>query len=122
MELPLRAPKPAPDTELPLKDRKQMQRMPWAGALRPGWRDGLVEDSLAQVARPPLLLLGGLRQAPRFGSQEKQEQLPSSYRRLTTASRTAGCCSLHTRPFFPDTHVMPLGDMAVLLTYFSEPQ
>uniref|UniRef100_A0AC11B593 Interleukin 12 receptor subunit beta 1 n=1 Tax=Ovis aries TaxID=9940 RepID=A0AC11B593_SHEEP len=80
MELPLRAPKPAPDTELPLKDRKQMQGCPEAGALRPGWQDGLVEDSLAQVARPPLLLLGGLRQAPRFGSQGEAGTAASSYR------------------------------------------
>ncbi|KAL1286736.1 IL12RB1 [Ovibos moschatus] len=80
MELPLRAPKPAPDTELPLKDRRQMQGCPEAGALRPGWQDGLVEDSLAQVTRPPLLLLGGLRQAPRFGSQGETGTAASSYR------------------------------------------
>ena len=36
MELPLRAPKPAPGTELPLKDRKQMQGCPEAGALSTG--------------------------------------------------------------------------------------
>uniref|UniRef100_A0A8C0AL00 Interleukin-12 receptor subunit beta-1 n=1 Tax=Bos mutus grunniens TaxID=30521 RepID=A0A8C0AL00_BOSMU len=75
-ELPLHAPKPALD----LKDRKQMQGCPEAGAPGPGWQDGLVEDSLAQVARSPLLLLGGLGWTPRFGSQGETGASASSYR------------------------------------------
>ncbi|XP_057566197.1 interleukin-12 receptor subunit beta-1 isoform X2 [Hippopotamus amphibius kiboko] len=78
MELPLGAPEPALDTELPLKDRKQVQGCPEAGALGPGWQDSL-EDSPAQAARLPLLL-GDLRQTPKFGSQGETETSASSYR------------------------------------------
>lgn len=75
-ELPLHAPKPALD----LKDRKQMQGCPEAGAPGPGWQDGLVEDSLAPAARSPLLILGGLGWTPRFGSQGETGASASSYR------------------------------------------
>ncbi|XP_043766901.1 interleukin-12 receptor subunit beta-1 isoform X1 [Cervus elaphus] len=79
MELPLHASKPALDTELLLKDRKQMQGCPETGALGPGWQDSL-EDSFAQAARFPMLLLGDLRQTPRFGSQGETGTSASSYR------------------------------------------
>ncbi|KAB0406620.1 hypothetical protein E2I00_018623 [Balaenoptera physalus] len=78
MELPLGAPEPALDTELPLKDRKWVQGCPEAGTLGPGRQDSL-EDSPAQAAGLPLLL-GDLRQTPKFCSQGETETSASSYR------------------------------------------
>ncbi|XP_019787310.2 interleukin-12 receptor subunit beta-1 isoform X1 [Tursiops truncatus] len=78
MELPLGAPEPALDTELPLKDRKWVQGCPEAGTLGPGWKDSL-EDSPAQAAGLPLLL-GDLRQTPKFHSQGETETSASPYR------------------------------------------
>ncbi|XP_032483766.1 interleukin-12 receptor subunit beta-1 isoform X4 [Phocoena sinus] len=78
MELPLGAPEPALDTELPLKDRKWEQGCPEAGTLGPGWKDSL-EDSPAQAAGLPLLL-GDLRQTPKFRSQGETETSASPYR------------------------------------------
>ncbi|TKC50059.1 hypothetical protein EI555_001141 [Monodon monoceros] len=78
MELPLGAPEPALDTELPLKDRKWVQGCPEAGTLGPGWKDSL-EDSPAQAAGLPLLL-GDLRQTPKFRSQGETETSASPYR------------------------------------------
>ncbi|XP_061044617.1 interleukin-12 receptor subunit beta-1 [Eubalaena glacialis] len=78
MELPLGAPEPALDTELPLKDRKWVKGCPEAGTLGPGRQDSL-EDSPAQAAGLPLLL-GDLRQTPKFCSQGETETSASSYR------------------------------------------
>ncbi|KAB1259461.1 Interleukin-12 receptor subunit beta-1 [Camelus dromedarius] len=75
-ELPLGAPELDLDLELPLEDRRQVQRCPKAGALGPGQQDGL-EGSPAQVAGLSLLLRD-LRQTPRFGSQGETER--RSYR------------------------------------------
>ncbi|XP_031545284.2 interleukin-12 receptor subunit beta-1 isoform X2 [Vicugna pacos] len=75
-ELPLGAPALDLDLELPLEDRRQVQRCPKAGALGPGQQDGL-EGSPAQVAGLSLLLRD-LRQTPRFGSQGETER--RSYR------------------------------------------
>ncbi|XP_007461168.1 PREDICTED: interleukin-12 receptor subunit beta-1 [Lipotes vexillifer] len=77
MELPLGAPEPALDTELPLKDRKWVQGCPEAGTLGPGWKDRL-KDSPAQATGLPLLL-GDLRQTPKFRSQGETETSASSY-------------------------------------------
>eukprot|EP00070_Physeter_catodon_P026084 XP_023990027.1 interleukin-12 receptor subunit beta-1 isoform X1 [Physeter catodon] len=78
MELPLGAPEPALDTELPLKDRKWGQGCPEAGTLGPGRQDSL-EDSPTQAAGL-LLLLGDLRQTPKLCSQGETETSVSSYR------------------------------------------
>lgn len=54
-ELPLRAPEPALDTQLPLEERRQVQGYPEEGALWPREQDSL-EGSPAQAAGLPLLL------------------------------------------------------------------
>uniref|UniRef100_A0A8D1XHQ9 Interleukin 12 receptor subunit beta 1 n=2 Tax=Sus scrofa TaxID=9823 RepID=A0A8D1XHQ9_PIG len=77
MELPLDAPEPALDMELPLEHRRQAQGHPEPGTLRSGWHGGL-EGSPAQTAGL-LLLLGDLRQTPRFGSQGERGTSASSY-------------------------------------------
>lgn len=80
-----------------------------------------MEDSLAQVARPPLLLLGGPEADPQVWFPGEAGTAASSYRgRLTTTSQDGWLLFTAHSARFSDTHVMPLSDMAVLLTYFSE--
>ncbi|KAM5307987.1 interleukin-12 receptor subunit beta-1 isoform 1-T1 [Glossophaga mutica] len=62
-ELPPDAPEPAPDTELPLEDRRRVQGHPEAGALGPSGQDRL-EGSPVQAAGLSLLL-GEQMQSPR---------------------------------------------------------
>lgn len=62
-ELPQDTPEPAPDTELPLEDRRQVQGHPEAGALGPSRQDR-PEGSPVQ-APGQSLLLGEQMQSPR---------------------------------------------------------